>query len=129
VETTMINKMLLGMGVLFATAGTAAAQSYEAEIDCGARDSEPGERVPFTIRLEEQAFESHAIELTVRLSPAGRPDRTVFETTIDLGPNEDRDVRRFLRLPITAPTGEYQLRLRADDGTLIVHDTCSFDVV
>jgi hypothetical protein len=125
----MVNKMLIGMGVLFATAGTAAAQSYEAEIDCGDRDSAPGERVPFTIRLEEQAFDTHMIELTVRVSPPDRPDRTVFETTIELAPNEDQDVRRFLRLPITAPTGEYQLRLRADDGTLIVRDSCSFDVV
>jgi hypothetical protein len=125
----MINKMLVGMGVLFATAGTAAAQSFEAEIDCGDVDSEPGERVPYTIRLEEQAFDTHMIELTVEVSPPGRPDRTIFSRTITLGPNEDRDLDRFFRLPIMAPLGDYDLRLTADDGTLVVNDGCSFDVI
>ena len=125
----MINKMLMGMGVLFATAGTAAAQSFEAEIDCGDVDSEPGERVPFTIRLEEQAFDTHSIELTVEVSPPGRPDRVIFSRTVSLAPNQDRDLDRFFRLPIMAPTGSYNLRLTADDGTLIVNDGCSFDVI
>jgi hypothetical protein len=49
--------------------------------------------------------------------------------TITLEPNEDRTLRRSFLLPIMAPTGDYQLRLRADDGTLIVTDSCSFDVV
>ena len=125
----MFNKMLIGMGVLFATAGTAAAQSYEAEIDCGDVASEPGERVPFTIRLEVQGHIAHSIDLTVEVSPPGRPDRTIFMRTISLASNEDRDLDRFFRLPIMAPTGEYQLRLTADDGTLVVNDSCSFDVI
>ena len=125
----MINKMLMATGVLFATAGTAAAQSYEAEIDCGDVDSEPGERVPFTIRLEEQAFDTHSIELTVRVSPPGRPNRTIFSRTITLDPNEDLDLDRFFRLPIMTPTGSYDLRLTADDGTVVRRDSCSFDVI
>ena len=124
----MINKMLMATGVLFATAGSAAAQSYEAEIDCGDVDSEPGERVPFTIRLEEQGHVDHSIDLRVRVTRAGAA-RTIFERTISLLSNEDRDLDRFFRLGTMAPTGSYKLRLKADDGTLVVRDSCSFEVI
>ncbi len=129
VEMKMVTKMLMGMGVLFATAGTAAAQSYEAEIDCGDVDSEPGDRVPYTVRLEEQARDTHMIELTVDVSVPGRPDRTILSRTITLGPNQDRDLNRFFMLPLMAPLGSYDLHLTADDGTLVVTDSCSFDVI
>ncbi|MEQ1504236.1 MAG: hypothetical protein ABMB14_18485 [Myxococcota bacterium] len=105
----------------------AMAQGYNAEIDCGLTWA-PGDLVPYTVRLEEQALTVHDLSIVITLSIPGQPDRTVVNAVSVLNPNQDRNVNRSLRLPQTAPAGSYTITLDTDDGVDALFDTCSFSV-
>jgi hypothetical protein len=126
-----INRMVMfsvaAVAALIATAAPAAAQSYNAEIDCGGIFA-PGDVVPFTLRFEEQAFQVHTINFTVELDRPGFPPKVIISKVFTLNPNQDLTVARSLTLKAGAPLGSYDMALTADDGTLIAMDTCSFDV-
>jgi hypothetical protein len=123
----LLSKMFVVGGLVLATAAPAAAQSFEAEIDCGGVWF-PGDSVPFTLRFEEQAHVQHSIDLLVTLMPQGAGTKTIISKTFTLNSNQDRQFTRFLDLKATAPLGDYDMQITADDGTLIVTDTCGFNV-
>jgi hypothetical protein len=112
--------------VALAFAAPAAAQSFEAEIDCNGIFA-PGDTVPFTVRLEEQAFDVHVIDFVVEIDMPGKT-KTLIQKTKTLNPNQDAVMNRTLTLKAGAPAGSYDMRVIADDGALVVTDTCSFDV-
>ena len=123
----MISKMFVAAGALCAFAAPAAAQSFEAEIDCG-DVWQQGDSVPWTVRFEEQANQQHVIDVTVELTRPDGVTRTLVTRTFTLNANQDRDFTRFINLPANALLGDYDMRVTADDGALSVSDTCSFDV-
>jgi hypothetical protein len=106
----------------------AAAQSYEAEIDCG-DDWQQGDSVPWTVRFEEQAGQQHSIDVTVTLTRPDGVTKTLVNRNFTLNANQDADFTRFINLPNNAILGDYDMRVTADDGTLQVSDTCGFDVI
>ena len=123
-----MGRMIVASAGVFAFAAPAAAQTFEAEIDCG-DVWQQGEQVPFTVRFEEQAFQNHTIDVLVTISGPGGIGKTLVNTTINLGPNQDLDRTKFINLPANAPVGDYDMRVTADDGTTIQSDSCSFDVI
>lgn len=105
----------------------AMAQGYAAELSCGAVWA-PGDAVPFTVRLEEQALVAHNVTIVLTASVPAQPDRELFNGVIALGANQDKTINRVVRLPAAAVAGEYTLSLDADDGVDAVADTCTFRV-
>jgi len=115
---------------ILATVGAVApatAQTYEAEIDCGDKWN-PGDTVPFTVRFEEQGFITHDLTVSVNINVPGIGQISLFDGTTTLGPNQDLAFNRDIALPASAPLGDYNMNVTADDGALISFDTCSFDV-
>ena len=103
-----------------------AAGPFNAEIDCGGVVSPPA-TVPFTLRLESQAQQAQAIDLTVHLTfPTGRTI-TLRDATISLGANQNRVIDQSLSLPANAPAGSYTMTLVARSNTHSTFDTCSFN--
>jgi len=119
--------MLVAAGAVGAFAAPAAAQSFEAEIDCG-DVWQQGDSVPFTVRFEEQANQQHVIDVTVTLTRPDGVTNTLVNKTFTLSGNQDRDFTRFINLPNNALLGDYDMRVTADDGALSLSDTCGFDV-
>src|SRR5262245_18533872 len=111
----------------FAVATPAAAQTHNAEIDCGGVFV-PGDSVTWTAKFEEQGFFDHQIDVTVTVTPPGLRTKTLLTRTFTLFSNTDPSFTRKMKLPLAAPAGSYDMEVTADDGTLIVFDTCSFDV-
>ena len=122
-----LSRICVAVAGLFAFAAPAAAQTFEAEIDCGGVFQQ-GDDVPFTVRFEEQAFQQHNIQLVVTLTGPGI-SKTVINKSFTLGANQDRDINKIIALKANAPTGDYDMRVEADDGTTLQSDTCSFDVI
>jgi hypothetical protein len=123
----MISKMFVAAGAMFAFAAPAAAQSFEAEIDCG-DVWQGGDSVPWTVRFQEQAFQQHSIDVTVTLTRPDGVTKTLVNRNFTLNSNQDVEFTRFINLPTNAIVGDYDMRVTADDGSLVVSDTCSFDV-
>ena len=119
-------RICVAMAGLFALAAPAAAQSYEAEIDCGGV-FQPGQSVPFAVRLEEQAHQQHVIDMVVTLTGPGI-NKTIINKTFTLNSNQDMKINKVVNLKANAPAGSYDMRVETDDGSLFVSDTCSFDV-
>lgn len=122
-----ILRTLVIAGAAIATAAPAAAQSYNAEIDCGGVFA-PGDLVPWLVQFEEQGFFDHQMDVTVTVTvPSGR-SKTLASRTFTLFSNTDPAFGRNLKIPLNAPAGSYDMEVTADDGSLVVFDTCSFDV-
>jgi hypothetical protein len=124
----MISKMFIAAGAVCAFAAPAAAQSYDGEIDCGGVWAQ-GDSVPFTVRFEEQAFQQHTIQVGVRITRPDGQQKSLLNQTFVLNANQDREFTRFINLTANSLTGSYDLTLNASDGSLVVGDTCSFDVI
>lgn len=118
--------LALGLFLTLAAA-PASAQSYEAEIDCGGVWS-AGDIVPLTVRLEEQGFISHDLTVIVDVNVPGMGEFTVVDAAGVLGPNQDLALTKSLGLPMSAPSGQYRGSVTADDGSLVMFDTCTFNV-
>ena len=84
-------------------------------------------QVPYTLRFENQTRQTIPIEVTVRLTLPTGNSITLREATINLGPNQDRDIRQVLNLPGTAPAGSYQMTIVANSAQFSTFDTCSFN--
>src|SRR5688572_18517003 len=111
----MFSRMFIAAGAVCAFTAPAAAQSFEAEIDCG-DVWQQGDSVPFTVRFEEQAFQQHNIDVTVTIT---RPDgltKTLVNASFVLNSNQDRSFTRFVNLTANSLVGDYDLRVTADDG-------------
>jgi hypothetical protein len=124
---TLIHRVFVVGALALASSAPAMAQSFDAEIDCGGVFA-PGESVPFKVRLEEQAFQVHTIDLMVELDPQGAGTKVILHKTITLGSNQDLTIKRQLNLKLNAPAGDWDMRVIADDGALVMTDTCSFNV-
>ena len=107
----------------------AAAQvaPFEAEIDCSGSFAPPAQ-VPFRLRFENQTQMSIPVDVTVRLTVAGLATFTIREATINLRPDEDRDIEQILNLRADAPRGDYSMALVAASEMFTTFDTCSFHV-
>lgn len=117
---------ILTLGAL-ALAGTAFAQDFEAEIDCGGV-FQPGDMVPLTVRFENQTQQTIPLQVEVRMSVPGLGQFTLANGRFNLGPNEDRDITRRVTLPLSAPNGSYQGSVTASSPDETSFDTCSFQV-
>lgn len=126
VNMTLIPRLTVA-ALALAVSAPAFAQSFNAEIDCGGIFS-PGDKVPFKVRLEEQALQVHNVNVTVELDPQGLGTKTVFHKVFVLNPNQDLVIKKNVGLPANAPLGSYELRVIADDGSLVLADSCSFNV-
>ena len=83
-----ITRSLTGLALLvLASAAPAAAQSFNAEVDCGGVVA-PGSSVPITVRLEEQAFQQHNLDLVLELNIPGMGARQITGSIV-LGANQD----------------------------------------
>jgi hypothetical protein len=123
---TKLSRMCVAMAGLFAFAAPAAAQSFDAEIDCGGIFN-GGDTVPYSLRFEEQANQVHVIDITVTLTGPG-VNKNIVTRMFTLNPNQDKTVNKSIVLKANAPNGNYQLRITADDGSISPTDTCSFNV-
>ncbi len=112
---------------LFVFSAPAAAQTFQAEIDCG-EDWRPGDSVPFTVRFEEQGFQQHTIQVVVTLDGPGNIAKTLINKTFTLNANQDIDINKVIKLKPNAPLGDYDLRVVADAGNEVRADDCGFDV-
>ncbi len=102
--------------------------AFEAEIDCEGVH-QPGASVPFTVRFENQTFQTQSLETTISFTIPSVGTRTLLSRTITLNPNQDRAFNRSLNLPAGAPVGNYSMSITATNGTETTFDTCSFNVV
>ena len=122
-----IHRVLVVGALALASSAPAFAQAFNAELDCGGLFA-AGDSVPYKVRLEEQALVSHSIDLTVEIAPPGMPVKTVFHKVFTLLPNQDLNIKKSVLLKANAPAGEYVMDVIADDGSLVMSDTCSFQV-
>jgi len=126
-KSWIVRLTLAAAFVVLVAAAPAAAQTFDAEIDCGGVFG-PGSSVPFTVRLEEQGFITHQIDASVKLTAPVIGQITLASGSFTLNPNQDKVINRNVNLPLAAPSGSYQMSVTADDGTEIAFDTCSFNV-
>jgi hypothetical protein len=124
---TSIHRFLVAGAVALVTSAPAFAQAFDAEISCGGVFA-PGDSVSYKVSLEEQAFQTHTVDITVEIDPQGKPTRTVFQKTFTLNPNQDLNIKKSITLGLNALPGDYDMRVIADDGALVMTDTCSFQV-
>lgn len=125
-KSWIIRLTLAAAFVVLVGAAPSVAQTFDAEIDCGGVWS-PGSAVPMTVRFEEQGFITHQIAVVVNLTaPIGQI--TLVDGSFQLNPNQDRSFSKDIGIPLSAPNGNYQLSVTADDGQMIAFDTCSFNV-
>jgi len=115
--------------LVFAFSATpSSAQAFKAEIDCDGFHN-PGETVNYFVEFEEQAFDSHNLDVTIEVIVPGIGAITVREHNFVLGPNQDRFFNAALALPLNAPGGNYSMTITASDPGLTSFDTCSFNVI
>jgi hypothetical protein len=112
---------------LFVFAAPAAAQSYEAEVDCNGL-FQGGDTVPYQLRFEEQAHQQHVITVDVTLDGPGVTKNIISGKTFVLNSNQDKTISKSITLKANAPAGSYEIRLDTNDGTLFTTDSCSFTV-
>jgi uncharacterized membrane protein len=116
----------VALSVLSLPALAGGTGPFEAEIDCGGIVTPPAQ-VPYTLRFENQTQQNQAIDVTVRLTfPTGN-SITLRDATINLRPNQDRDLNQTLSLRANAPSGSYQMTIVASTPTFSTFDTCSFN--
>jgi hypothetical protein len=115
------------MAGLFAFAAPAAAQSYEAEVDCGGL-FQGGDTVAYQLRFEEQAHQQHVITVDVVLDGPGLNKDIISGKTFTLNSNQDKTISKSIMLKPNAPAGSYQITLNTNDGSLFTTDSCSFNV-
>jgi len=108
-------------------AAPSSAQAFKAEIDCNGLHS-PGDTVNYLVEFEEQAFDTHDLDVTIAVNVPGAGSITIRETGLILGPNVDLFFQSALALPAGAPNGNYQMTITATEPGLTSFDTCSFNV-
>lgn len=124
------NALRLGFAFALLTviaAAPSSAQAFKAEIDCNGLHS-PGDTVSYFVEFEEQAFDTHDLDVTVAVVVPGIGSITIREANLILGPNQDIFLNRSLRLPNSAPNGSYSMTITATEPGLTSFDTCSFNV-
>ena len=124
---TKLSTLGVLVGGLLAFATPAAAQSYEAEVDCNGL-FQGGDTVPYQLRFEEQAHQAHLITVDVILDGPGFNKQLISGKTFTLGSNQDKNVNKTFTLKANAPAGSYPITLNTNDGSLFTTDSCSFNV-
>ena len=124
------NALRLGFALALLTviaAAPSSAQAFKAEIDCMGVHS-PGDTVNYFVEFEEQACDTHDLDVTVAVLVPGIGSITIREANLILGPNQDLFFTRGLALPAGAPNGNYSMTITATEPGLTSFDTCSFNV-
>jgi hypothetical protein len=129
-KTRFVLGAALALGVLSlpVMAQTEGGGPFEAEIDCDGVVNPPAV-VPYRLRFENQTLETQVIDVTVRVTLPTGLSITLREATLNLGPNQDRNIVQRLNLPANAPAGDYQMTIVAATPDFSTFDTCSFDAI
>ena len=100
---------------------------FKTEVDC-LGTYVAGDRVSYTIAIEDRVSQTHDIDYTFELLVPGRAPVVLAAGAYTIGVDEESLFNRTLRLPSTAPSGRYSLRITGESATWLSEDTCSFHV-
>lgn len=124
---TMFSRAAILVAAMFIGTTTASAQTFSVSADCGDKWL-PGDLVPYGVRIDENIGVDHTLQVVFSVTPPGMNPIVLVDKTITLPANAAKEGLRELKLPATAPIGDYQMTMSADDGNETIVDTCSFKV-